>query len=558
MPKLLGLTVDEWVKQRLGGYVKYLVEERQEAVQALAAEGHSEREIKGVLGVDRNTVRKDLGKPRAGGKATSRNEKTPETEMSSGGKATTNPAPLDVLTSLAATDAVRREADAQTTRERRVANREATAASLRQHLTLPEAKYRVLYADPPWSYSDKADAGSVQSGGAEQHYPSLSIPELRALPVATICEPNAVLFLWTTVPLAPDAFTIIDAWGFTYKSMFVWDKHAHNRGHYNSVRHELLLVGVRGSCCLMCRSSSTPSRRPAAPSTAKSPASFASSSTRSIPTANGSSSSRANRSTGGTPGAMKSKGEEAVMASRRDRSGAPVSSALDRIGDRIRHWRENILAFVADQFGVEPDLWQREALEAFASPDPSKRRISLQACVGPGKSALLAWCGLWFLSTQGARGQHPKGFATSITGENLKANLWAEYAKWMARSPYLSAAFTWTASRISANDHPATWFVEARPWPKTANPDEQGKTFSGLHGEYVLVQADESGRNSADHPSRRGAGRPLRLHVREGHSGRQSCVAPRHVLRGRRAAPPLVACSHDHWGPERSAAIAAD
>lgn len=169
------------------------------------------------------------------------------------------------------------------------------------------------------------------------------------------------------------------------------------------------------------------------------------------------------------------------------------SAALDRIGARIRYWRENILAFVTEQFGVEPDAWQREALEAFASHDPAKRRISLQACVGPGKSAVLAWCGLWFLGVMGARGEHPKGFCTSITAENLKANLWAEYAKWLGRSPYLSAAFTWTASRIFANDHPATWFLEARPWPKTANPAEQGKTFSGLHGEYVLVQADESG-----------------------------------------------------------------
>lgn len=168
-------------------------------------------------------------------------------------------------------------------------------------------------------------------------------------------------------------------------------------------------------------------------------------------------------------------------------------SRLAAIGGTLRRWRENILAFVHEELGVEPDAWQVEALTAFASADPAMRRISLQACVGPGKSAVLAWCGLWFLGTQGEHGEHPKGFATSITGENLKSNLWSEYSKWMARSPYLSTAFTWTASRIVANDHPATWFLEARPWPKTANPDEQGKTFSGLHGKYVLVQADESG-----------------------------------------------------------------
>jgi phage terminase large subunit len=171
----------------------------------------------------------------------------------------------------------------------------------------------------------------------------------------------------------------------------------------------------------------------------------------------------------------------------------PMSSALVRIGARIRSWRENILAFVPDQFGVEPDLWQREALEAFASADPNKRRISLKASAGPGKSAVLVWCGLWFLATQGERGEHPKGAAVSITLDNLKNNLWPELAKWHARSPYLSAAFTVTSSRIFANDHPETWFLAARSWPKSANADEQGKTLSGLHSKYVFALIDESG-----------------------------------------------------------------
>ena len=46
-----------------------------------------------------------------------------------------------------------------------------------RRVSLSDAKYRVLYADPPWSHYDKADAGAVQAGGAERHYPSLSIAE---------------------------------------------------------------------------------------------------------------------------------------------------------------------------------------------------------------------------------------------------------------------------------------------------------------------------------------------------------------------------------------------
>lgn len=157
----------------------------------------------------------------------------------------------------------------------------------------------------------------------------------------------------------------------------------------------------------------------------------------------------------------------------------------------IRIWREDPARFVVDQFGVEPDAWQRDALRAFA--DPSKPRISLQACAGPGKSAVLAWCGWNFLSCYADRGEHPKGAAVSITSDNLKDNLWPEFAKWQGRSPFLQAAFTWTKERIVANDHPETWFLSARSWPKSATPDEQGKTLSGLHSKFVLALIDESG-----------------------------------------------------------------
>jgi phage terminase large subunit len=77
--------------------------------------------------------------------------------------------------------------------------------------------------------------------------------------------------------------------------------------------------------------------------------------------------------------------------------------------------------------------------------------------------------------------------------ENLDTNLWPELAKWQARSPFLSQAFTWTKTRIVANDHPKTWFLSARSYPKSASPEEQGKTLSGLHSKYPLFLIDESG-----------------------------------------------------------------
>ena len=114
-------------------------------------------------------------------------------------------------------------------------------------IPFPDKKYQVIYADPPWKYGDQFLIDGYKIS-AEQHYPTMSIDELCVLPVKELAEDNAVLFLWVTSPLLEDSFRIIHAWGFEYKTSFVWDKVKHNMGHYNSVRHEFLLVCVRGSC----------------------------------------------------------------------------------------------------------------------------------------------------------------------------------------------------------------------------------------------------------------------------------------------------------------------
>lgn len=157
----------------------------------------------------------------------------------------------------------------------------------------------------------------------------------------------------------------------------------------------------------------------------------------------------------------------------------------------MKAWRKDPILFVRDNFKIDPDLWQIDALMAAANPDI--QRISLQACVGPGKTAVLAWIGLWFLSCFCGKGEHPKGAAVSITGDNLKDNLWPEFSKWIARSPFLEAMFTWTKERIFSKEHPSTWFLSARSWSKTANAEEQGRTLSGLHSQFVLILLDESG-----------------------------------------------------------------
>lgn len=121
----------------------------------------------------------------------------------------------------------------------------AKKESLAQEIPLPSGKYRIIYADPPWKYSDQRTTFD-NYGPAEKHFPTMSISELSALSIPA--DDNSILFLWTTSPMLEDAFKVINAWGFKYKASFVWDKVKHNYGHYNSVRHEFLLIATKGSC----------------------------------------------------------------------------------------------------------------------------------------------------------------------------------------------------------------------------------------------------------------------------------------------------------------------
>ena len=111
-------------------------------------------------------------------------------------------------------------------------------------ITNTDKKFRVIYADPAWSYNDKQD--TTQLGGAAKHYDTMSTNAICELPIPS--DDDAVLFLWVTSPLLEDGLRVVKEWGFKYKTSFVWDKVKHNMGHYNSVRHEFLLVATKGSC----------------------------------------------------------------------------------------------------------------------------------------------------------------------------------------------------------------------------------------------------------------------------------------------------------------------
>lgn len=103
------------------------------------------------------------------------------------------------------------------------------------------AKYATIYADPPWEYENTASRGA-----AANHYQTLDIETLKRMPVAKVSADNAHLHLWTTNAFLWDAAILIEAWGFKYKSCFVWVKPQLGMGNYWRVSHEFLLLGIRG------------------------------------------------------------------------------------------------------------------------------------------------------------------------------------------------------------------------------------------------------------------------------------------------------------------------
>jgi N6-adenosine-specific RNA methylase IME4 len=104
--------------------------------------------------------------------------------------------------------------------------------------------YGVILADPPWPFATYSRKGKGRS--AEAHFPSMPVADIAALRVADWAERDSVLYLWATVPHLPSALAVMAAWGFGYKSAFVWIKDRSGTGYWARNRHEHLLVGARG------------------------------------------------------------------------------------------------------------------------------------------------------------------------------------------------------------------------------------------------------------------------------------------------------------------------
>lgn len=107
--------------------------------------------------------------------------------------------------------------------------------------TLTGQQFGTIYADPPWQYSNQQTRAAT-----DDHYKTLTVDQLCDMDIGSLAADDAHLHLWTTNAFLFDAKRVMDAWGFEYRSCFVWVKPQMGIGNYWRVSHEFLLLGIRG------------------------------------------------------------------------------------------------------------------------------------------------------------------------------------------------------------------------------------------------------------------------------------------------------------------------
>jgi len=120
-------------------------------------------------------------------------------------------------------------------------------------MNLPEKKYSIIYADPPWTFKTYSDRGKEKKS-PELHYECMTIEDIYDLPVQDICNDDCLLFLWVTNPLLKEGLRTIEEWGFVYKTVaFSWykknkiaDSFFWGLGYWTRANVELCLLGTKG------------------------------------------------------------------------------------------------------------------------------------------------------------------------------------------------------------------------------------------------------------------------------------------------------------------------
>jgi len=103
-------------------------------------------------------------------------------------------------------------------------------------------KFNAIVADPPWRYND-IDC----RGAAEHHYSTMSLEDIKNIPIKNVQSENSCLFLWTTNPFLPESFDVMESWGYNYKTTLTWVKSGNiGMGRYFRGTTEHCLFGTTG------------------------------------------------------------------------------------------------------------------------------------------------------------------------------------------------------------------------------------------------------------------------------------------------------------------------
>lgn len=107
--------------------------------------------------------------------------------------------------------------------------------------------YRTIVADPPWDIGFNARSGEGRGGEKGLPYNTMSLDEIRALPVATLADRSCHLYLWTVTSVFRHAFSVVEAWGFQPKQILVWCKPGLGSGMRFRQNTEYVVFGTRGA-----------------------------------------------------------------------------------------------------------------------------------------------------------------------------------------------------------------------------------------------------------------------------------------------------------------------
>lgn len=119
---------------------------------------------------------------------------------------------------------------------------------------LPSGPFRVIVADPPWHYEKRASDPSHRAG---LPYPSMTLDEIKAMPVRDFAADNAILWLWTTNAHLQEAFEVVESWGFEYKTLLTWVKNQMGTGDWLRGQTEHCLVAIRGKPTIVLTNQTT-------------------------------------------------------------------------------------------------------------------------------------------------------------------------------------------------------------------------------------------------------------------------------------------------------------